>query len=254
MPPRWLMPRPVEFLWAPWAGGARNRPVGAPGCTCKKPVLPSLGCWVPVHPLCGHRGGPNLWSTAPATQVAYLGAALRPGGGPWAAAPVPVTAGAGWAAVWARWGLGAWLAQGAWQGATGLHWPALVGECKPPRWHQMPRIFLGPSLLPVVAETAAQNNTTVCHKSDQLPFGLGPVCAKTRRQVFECPSAHALWLHATCTPSLRGMHAPWWAQWHGPSGSANGPPMACWPRRVDRALPATTQAVCGPQGQCSGQV
>ena len=71
----------------------------------------------------------------------------------------------------------------------------------------MPGIFLGPSLLPVVAETAAQNNTTVCHKSDQLPFGLGPVCAKTRRQVFkfECPPAHALWLHATCTPSLRGM-------------------------------------------------
>ena len=145
LPPRWLMPRPVEFLWAPWAGGARNRPVGAPGCTCKKPVLPSLGCWVPVHPLCGHRGGPNPRSTASATQVAYLGAALRPGGGSWAAAPVPVTAGAGWAAVWARWGLGAWLAQGAWQGATGVHWPALVGKCKPPRWHQTPGIFLGPS-------------------------------------------------------------------------------------------------------------
>ena len=181
-----------------------------------------------MHPLCGHRGGPNP-----------LGHSLcHPGGLPWRRVaprrwPVGGCTGACDSGCWLGCRLGrvgfGWLAQGAWQGATGVHWPALVGKCKPPRWHQMPGIFLGPSLLPDVAETAAQNNTTVCHKSDQLPFGLGPVCAKTRRQVFkfECPPAHALWLHATCTPSLRGMHAPWWAEWHGPSGSANGPPVAC---------------------------
>ena len=163
LPPRWLMPRPVEFLWAPWAGGARNRPVGAPGCTCKTPVLPSLGCGVPVHPLCGHRGGPNPWSTAPATQVAYLGAALRPGGGPWAAAPVPVTAGAGWAAVWAGWDLGGWRkghGKGQ-QGCIGQPWWASVSHPGGTKCLE----FLGPSLLPVVAETAAQNAKTVWHKT-----------------------------------------------------------------------------------------
>ena len=177
LPPRWLMPRPVEFLWAPWAGGARNRPVGAPGCTCKKPVLPSLGCWVPVHPLCGHRGGRNPLEHS----------LCHPGGLPWRRVaprrwPVGGCTGACDSGCWLGCRLGqvgfGWLTQGAWQGATRVHWPALVGKCKPPRWHQTPGIFSGPSLLPVVAETAAQNNTTVCHKSDQLPFGLGLVCAK----------------------------------------------------------------------------
>ena len=54
-----------------------------------------------------------------------------------------------------------WLTQGAWQGAAGVHWPAMVGKCKPPRWHQTPGIFSGPSWLPVVAETAAQT-TQLC--------------------------------------------------------------------------------------------
>ena len=45
LPPRWLMPRPVEFLWAPWAGGARNQtaPLGHQGAPAKSPFCQAWG-------------------------------------------------------------------------------------------------------------------------------------------------------------------------------------------------------------------
>ena len=108
----------------------------------------------------------------------------HPGGLPWRRVaprrwPVGGCTGACDSGCWLGCRLGqvgfGWLAQGAWQGATGVHWPALVGKCKPPRWHQTPGIFLGPSfkLPPIVAETAAQNDKTVWHKTGHFQLQVG---------------------------------------------------------------------------------
>ena len=218
---------------------------------------------MPVHPLCGHRGGPNPRSTASAPQVAYLGAALRPGGGPWAAQCTGACDSGWWLGCRQSGPGGVWMtgARGMARGNRGaFNWPALVGQCKPPRWHQMPGIFLGPSLLPVVAETAAQNNTTVWHKSGQLALGLcvpkpGAKCLNAPR------AAHALWRgpsfwHGTCNMHTKlGGHArtmvgsvawpQWFCQWatDGLLATQGGQgPASHRPSRVR------------PPGACSGQV
>ena len=81
-------------------------PLGHQGAPAKRPFCQAWGVGCQCTRCVATAGVGTPWSTASATQVAYLGAALRPGGGLWAPAPVPATAGAGWAAAWVRWGLG----------------------------------------------------------------------------------------------------------------------------------------------------
>ena len=197
---------------------------GAVGCWRKKP--PRWGTRVHLQKARFAKPGvlgasaPVVWPPRGPKPLEH--SPCHPGGLPWRRIaprrwPVGGCTGACDSGCWLGCRLGqvgfGWLTQGAWQGAAGVHWPAMVGKCKPPRWHQTPGIFSGPSWLPVVAETAAQNNTTVWHKSSQLALGLcvpklGAKCLNAPRPM-PCGGAQAFGMaHATSKPLNVGPTPP----------------------------------------------
>ena len=197
---------------------------GAVGCWRKK--LPRWGTRVHLQKARFAKPGvlgasaPVVWPPRGPKPLEH--SPCHPGGLPWHRVaprrwPVGGCTGACDSGCWLGCRLGqvgfGWLTQGAWQGAAGVHWQAMVGKSKPPRWHQTPGIFSGPSWLPVVAETAAQNNTTVWHKSGQLALGLcvpkpGAKCLNAPRPM-PCGGAQAFGMaHATSKPLNVGPTPP----------------------------------------------
>ena len=150
-------------------------PLGHQGAPAKSPFCQAWGVGCQCTRCVATAGVGTPWSTASATQVAYLGAALRPGGGLWAAAPVPATAGAGWAAAWARWGLGGWRKghDKGQQGCIGQPWWASVSH---PGGTKCLEFFRAPACCPLLPKRLPKTTQLCGTKAFNWPWAC--VCQK----------------------------------------------------------------------------